>query len=589
MNVNCNKHRKGPFTLSSVSIKWKIFLFLLAFMLILLVVLWLLEVHYLDSFYKYVRTRTAKSVREEVIQILMEEEDAVEEKLDLTAARNNLAIYVADTDGNVHYNAEYIATSRLNTIPKRELDRYYQLAKENGGSARISFQGSHRAFRGPLSGDGVLPQGEMPPDRGVMPKADTTPDRELPPQSDAAPDGGSSPQSDAAPDREAPLQQSDAVPDRELPPQSDATPDRETPSGEDAMQEENDAAFMQNHGLDRAESVIYVTLLEINGEEIIFLLNCMLTPVGATVYTLKIELIFISILMLILSVLLAFLISRQISKSMIRVSDSAKELARGRYDVVFEGRDYKEIAALSDTLNYMAKELGKTEKFRRELIANVSHDLRTPLTMITAYAEAMRDLPGENTPENIQVVIEEAMRLTNLVNDMLDLSKLQAGVLQLNSERYNLTEGICGVRNRYNKLVEQDGYQIRFLYDKEAWIQADVFKMEQVIYNLINNAIHYTGADKTVTVRQSFCEDKVRIEIADSGEGIEEGELPYIWERYYKADKSHKRAIQGTGLGLAIVRHILELHESSYGVESKKGEGSTFWFELKNVSQHLRS
>lgn len=120
MNVNCNKHRKGPFTLSSVSIKWKIFLFLLAFMLILLVVLWLLEVHYLDSFYKYVRTRTAKSVREEVIQILMEEEDAVEEKLDLTAARNNLAIYVADTDGNVHYNAEYIATSRLNTIPPYE-------------------------------------------------------------------------------------------------------------------------------------------------------------------------------------------------------------------------------------------------------------------------------------------------------------------------------------------------------------------------------------------------------------------------------------------------------------------------------------
>ena len=510
-----------------ISIKWKIFLFLLVFMLILLAVLWLLEINNLDSFYKFVRIRTAKNVKEEVVQILMAKEDDTEEKLDLAAARNNMAIYVADTDGNVRYNAEYIATSRLNTIPRRELEMYYRLAKENGGSAEISFQGSRRReFRRPPSEEG----------------------------------------------------DSDVLPEEDILPQEGSLQGERRPPAEDTP------IFVQNHGLERAESVIYVTILETDGEEIIFLLNCMLTPVGATVYTLKIELVFISILMLILSVLLAFLISRQISKSMISVSDSAKELAKGRYDVVFDGRDYKEIASLSDTLNCMAEELGKTEKFRRELIANVSHDLRTPLTMITAYAEAMRDLPGENTPENIQVVIEEATRLTGLVNDMLDLSKLQAGVLQLNPEQYHLTEGICNVLKRYNKLIEQDGYQIRFLYEEEAWISADAFKIEQVIYNLINNAVHYTGADKTVTVRQSFSENKVRIEISDSGEGIAEEEIPYIWERYYKADKNHKRARQGTGLGLAIVRHILELHGASYGVESKKGAGSTFWFELKNVS-----
>lgn len=516
-----------------ISIKWKIFFILLVFMVILLAVLWLLEISYLDSFYKFVRSRTAKSVKEEVVRLLTLEQDGIEEKLDLEAARNNLAIYVADTDGNVRYNAEYIATSRLNTIPKRELDRYYRLARENGGSAEISFEGSRRrGFR-------------EPPVRGRDESEEILPD-------------GS------------------AVPE-EMPPEGNLPPEAEDP------------VFVQNHGLAHAESVIYVTLLEIEGEEIIFLLNCMLTPVGATASTLKIELAFISILMLLLSVLLAFLISRQISKSMICVSDSAKELAKGRYDVVFEGRDYKEIASLSDTLNYMAAELGKTERFRQELLANVSHDLRTPLTMITAYAEAMRDLPGENTPENIQVIIDEAMRLTNLVNDMLDLSRLQAGVLQINCEPYNLTEGIYSVLRRYNKLVEQDGYQILFLYEKEAWIQADAFKIEQVLYNLISNAVHYTGEDKTVTVRQSFSEEetRVRIAVSDSGEGIDEEELPYIWERYYKADKSHKRARQGTGLGLAIVRHILELHGASYGVDSKKNTGSTFWFELKNVPQHF--
>jgi len=128
---------------------------------------------------------------------------------------------------------------------------------------------------------------------------------------------------------------------------------------------------------------------------------------------------------------LALMISRMVSKSIIRVNESAKELARGNFQVMFDGRDYKEISQLSNTLNYAASELSKTENLQRELLANVSHDLRTPLTMIIAYSEVMRDLPDENTQENVQVVIEEAQRLTSLVNDMLDVSKLQAGVARM--------------------------------------------------------------------------------------------------------------------------------------------------------------
>lgn len=137
----------------------------------------------------------------------------------------------------------------------------------------------------------------------------------------------------------------------------------------------------------------------------------------------------------------------------------------------FDGKDYREVAELSDTLNATAKELGKNESLRRELIANVSHDLRTPLTMIIAYAEVMRDLPGENTPENVQVVIDEAGRLTNLVNDMLDMSKLQAGVMEKNDTVYNLTESIESVLERYNKLKEQDGYSIHFEYDRKVLVK----------------------------------------------------------------------------------------------------------------------
>ena len=185
-------------------------------------------------------------------------------------------------------------------------------------------------------------------------------------------------------------------------------------------------------------------------------------------------------------------------------------------------------------------------------------------------------------PENVQVVIDEAERLTNLVNDMLDISKLQAGVMQMNATEYNLTESIESVFDRYNKLKEQDGYTINFEFEQKVIVFADEYKIFQVIYNLINNAVNYTGENKTVTVKQTLKkENTVRIEVIDSGDGIAEEALPYVWDRYYKVDKTHKRAVMGTGLGLSIVKNILELHHAAYGVESMVGSGTTFWFELK--------
>ena len=164
-----------------------------------------------------------------------------------------------------------------------------------------------------------------------------------------------------------------------------------------------------------------------------------------------------------------------------------------------------------------------------------------------------------------------------MVNDLLDLSKLEAGVLPLEKARFNLTESIRQILHRYDKLAD---YRFPFHGKEDVWVEADELKISQVVYNLVNNAITYSGEDKTITLTQQLEQGKVRISVTDTGEGIPQEKLKDIWERYYKVDKEHKRAQMGSGLGLSIVRNILEMHGGQYGVTSQLGKGSTFWFEL---------
>lgn len=205
--------------------------------------------------------------------------------------------------------------------------------------------------------------------------------------------------------------------------------------------------------------------------------------------------------------------------------------------------------------------------------------------MIKAYAEMVKDITykdKDKREENLNVIIEEVDRLNLLVGDILDLSKMQSNIATLNKEEFDLVELINTILNRYKIYTITENYIFNFTTNKkQIMIYADKKKMEQVIYNLINNAINYTGADNTVTIKVTDYKKNTKVEIIDTGKGIKKEELDKIWDKYYKSDKTHKRNMIGTGIGLSIVKNIFVLHDYEYGVISKKDKGSNFYFYIK--------
>lgn len=331
----------------------------------------------------------------------------------------------------------------------------------------------------------------------------------------------------------------------------------------------------------RHQSLLYAQRITLpGGGSGYMLLNAMITPLDATVSTLRSQLLLITLVVLLGALLLATLISRNVSRPIIETNNAARELSHGRFTQPKHGSNYREIAELNVTLSRAAGDLSQVERLQHELIANISHDLRTPLTMIAGYAEVMRDIPGENTPENMQTIIDETARLSTLVGEVMDFSRLQSGALPMNIAVFDLTAAAEEIVQRIGKLVESRGYTIRFDPAEHLIVRADETRIGQVIYNLIGNALTYTGEDKLVTVIQENCNGYARLSVRDTGKGIPEDELPLIWNRYYRTGETHRRAIIGSGLGLSIVRSILQQHQAPHGVNSTQGEGTTFWFEL---------
>ena len=333
---------------------------------------------------------------------------------------------------------------------------------------------------------------------------------------------------------------------------------------------------------DNLKNIIYTRIVDDSTTVMVY---SAITPVNATTNTLTSQLIYIGICVILGILILTWLLNKEIAKPLSSINEAAKELPNGKYNYDANTNRYQEATELNNTLQNAAESIKQADKAKRDLLANVSHDLRTPLTMITGYGEMMLDLPEEKSDENIEVIINESKRLNALVNDILDLSRLQENQIQLNKEVFNLTELIEEEMKKYDVYRSIEGFTFDEELVDDVYINADKERIRQVFNNFMINAINYSTDDKKVVVRETINDDKVRIEVQDFGEGIAEDDLKNIWERYFKVDKEHKRAASGSGIGLSIVRSILELHEATYGVDSKLNEGSTFYFEFPIVKK----
>jgi len=339
----------------------------------------------------------------------------------------------------------------------------------------------------------------------------------------------------------------------------------------------------------RSENVfIYSKMLNYDDIYIMILVSSAITPLNTTISTIQSQYIFIVAIVVVMTLLLTFLISRYLLHPIKQINSESKNLSKGRYDGDKIQTRSKEFEELNLSLVNANEDIQKAEKARKELLGNVSHDLRTPLTMIVGYGEMIRDLPEENNEDNINVIINEAKRLSALVDDLLDISKLEDNNVELHKEKIYLNNLLEDVYHQYEKYCEAKQCEFHLQLQENILVEVDPNRIRQVLYNFINNSLNYNSNSHPVIIlgSEKQSEHLYRVFVYDNGEGIKETDREHIWDRYYKVDKEHKRHSIGSGIGLSLSRQLLIAHGLNYGVESEFGEAVfiTAWIAVIVIS-----
>ena len=342
----------------------------------------------------------------------------------------------------------------------------------------------------------------------------------------------------------------------------------------------------------------------------------MATPVANLKESVRLSNLFlgyVGIFSMLLGVLLVFFMTRQITKPIQRLAALSQKMGELDFSERYAGKYEDEIGVLGNNMNFMAGKLEETieelkkanaelqedikrkdeiDEMRKAFIANVSHELKTPIALIQGYAEGLNDGLCED-PESrkyyLEVIIDEAERMNQLVKQLLLLSHLESDNQPLETETFDLGELIRGVASSTKLMAEEKQAELVLsLPEGDAGgpmpvpVTADEFKIEEVLTNYISNAAHHVNEGGTIRIRTEACgenDSRVRVHVFNTGSSIPEEDIPHIWDKFYKVDKAHSRSYGGSGIGLSIVKAIMDAHGMPYGVSSTE-EGVDFWFEL---------
>ena len=351
---------------------------------------------------------------------------------------------------------------------------------------------------------------------------------------------------------------------------------------------EGDGEYSTNmiHPYTEQEMIIYGKMIRENLANFYMMVNSPLEPVDSLMTFFIRQYGIYTLIAILVASFVAMYIAQLVTRPIVHMKKEAVKLAEADYSAHFDGGSFTETKQLAQALNTANYQLSRVDEMRTDLIANMSHDIRTPLTDIRAYAEMIRDISGDNPEKrnkHLDVIIHETEYMNRLVKDMSELAKMSSGNYELNLENMDLVEKTEEIIDMYQPMIQEGKLEIITEMPEYMIIYADEVKIGQVISNYLSNAIKHTPAGKKIFIRIFSRDDgeTVRLEVEDEGEGISEKELPYIWDRYHKSSRSFSRSMTSSGLGLAIVKGIADAHHAKIGVTTKEGEGSTFFIELK--------
>ena len=335
----------------------------------------------------------------------------------------------------------------------------------------------------------------------------------------------------------------------------------------------------------------------------IFIMSTPLESIRESVDLSNRFLAYVGIVALVFSSVIVYFTTKKITSPILKLANISERMSGLDFDVKYEGKAIDEIGVLGNNMNLLSDKLKETigelksannelqkdieekiqiDEMRKDFIANVSHELKTPIALIQGYAEGLTEGMAEDVESRkyyCEVIMDEANKMNKMVRQLLTLTALEFGNDQVTLERFDVTELIQGVLSAVGIVIQQKKADIQFDADHPVYVWADEFKIEEVITNFVSNALNHLDGERKIQIRVQELEGNVKVSVRNTGDRIPENELPNIWMKFYKVDKARTREYGGSGIGLSIVKAIMDSHHKEYGVQNME-DGVEFWIML---------